>query len=72
MGRPLGEELAISGLRWVALEGCGERQALIQSSAGFPTFAFEAENSTPHRLRIIVTELLLCYQKSFGFGGPVG
>lgn len=49
MGRPLGEELAISGLRWVALEGCGERQALIQSSAGFPTFAFEAENSTPHR-----------------------
>lgn len=29
MGRPLGEELAISGLRWVALEGCGERQALI-------------------------------------------
>ena len=46
---PLGEELAISGLRWVALEGCGERQALIQSSAGFPTFAFEAENGTPHR-----------------------
>ena len=47
MGRPLGEELAISGLRWVALEGCGERQALIQSSAGFPTFAFEAENPNP-------------------------
>ena len=29
MGRPLGEELAVSGLRWGALEGCGERQALI-------------------------------------------
>ncbi|XP_044795709.1 ELAV-like protein 2 isoform X12 [Bubalus bubalis] len=52
MGRPLGEELAISGLRWVALEGCGERQALIQSSAGFPTFAFEAENGTPHRRQL--------------------
>lgn len=29
MGRPLGEELAISGLQWGALEGCGELQALV-------------------------------------------
>ena len=29
MGRPLGAELAISGLRWVVVEGCGERQARI-------------------------------------------
>lgn len=34
---PSGEELAISGLRWGALEECSGRQELIQSSAGFLT-----------------------------------
>lgn len=49
MGRPLGEELAISGLAWGGVRRMRLAASVFIAECRISYFAFEAEYSTPHR-----------------------